>query len=70
MVWVGESVALPDSCELLTTVRVVPPAFAVMVTEFAFAACQLSVTDWPLAIDVELAEKVNVGDPLPPPPTS
>ncbi len=45
------------------TVRVVPPAAAVMVTDEAFVACHDSVTLCPLLIEVLLAEKVSVGEP-------
>ena len=34
---------------------------AVMVIEVALVDCQLRVTLWPLAIDVELTESVTVG---------
>jgi hypothetical protein len=61
VVCVGESCALPDVCEPLTTVRLEEPADAVMVTEVALKACQFSVTLWPLLIVVVLAEKVMVG---------
>jgi hypothetical protein len=40
-----------------------------MVTEVAFAACHVKVTGCPLETEVELTEKVSVGDPLPPLPT-
>jgi hypothetical protein len=55
---VGESCALPDVCEPLTTVR---PSDVLMVTDVALKACQFSVTLWPLLIVVVLAEKVMVG---------
>lgn len=61
VVVVGVSCAVPDICEPLTTLRVEEPADAVMVTEFALEACQLSVTLWPLLIETVLAEKVMVG---------
>jgi hypothetical protein len=44
VVCVGESVTLPESCELFTTVRDALPALAVMVTEEAFVACHVRVT--------------------------
>ena len=55
MVWVGESVTVPDACELDVTVRVVLPAVAVIVTVVAFVACQLRVMLCPEVIDVGLA---------------
>lgn len=61
MVCVGESCALPDVCEPLTTVRLEEPPDAVMITDVALKACQFSVTLWPLLIVVVLAEKVMVG---------
>jgi hypothetical protein len=61
VVCVGVSCALPDVGEPLTTVRVVEPSDAVMVTDVAFKACQLSVTLCPLLIAPVLAEKVMVG---------
>jgi hypothetical protein len=61
VVCVGESCALPDVCELLTTVRLEEPPDAVMITDVALKACQFSVTLWPLLIVVVLAEKVMVG---------
>lgn len=57
----GESCALPDICEPLTTVRLEEPADAVIITDVALKACQFSVTLWPLLIVVVLAEKVMVG---------
>jgi len=42
-------------------VRVEEPLLAVMVIEVALVDCQLRVTLWPLAIDVELTESVTVG---------
>lgn len=71
MVCVGESETLPKACELFVTVRVVPPAAAVMVTEEAFVVCHDSVTLCPLLMEVLLAENVSVGEPdfwLPPSP--
>jgi len=62
---VGESEMLPDACELLVTVRDVPPAAAVIVTDEAFVVCHVSVTLCPLAIEVLLAENVRVGEPGP-----
>jgi hypothetical protein len=44
VVWVGESVTLPEACELVVNVRVDEPAVAVIVTEVASADCQFSVT--------------------------
>lgn len=61
MVCVGESLTLPEACELVDTVRTLEPAVAVMVTEVAFDDCQLSVTLCPLVIVLALAVKVTVG---------
>ena len=63
MVCDGESVTLPDACELFTTVRDALPALAVMVIEDALLACHVSVTLCPAPIDVLLAEKVKLGEP-------
>ena len=63
MVCDGESVTLPDACELFTTVRDALPAFAVMVMEDALLDCHVSVTLCPTPIDVLLAEKVRLGGP-------
>ena len=65
MVCVGESETLPDACVLFVTVRVVPPALAVIVTDEAFVVCHVSVTLCPLLIAVLLAENVRVGEPDP-----
>ena len=54
----GESCAVPDICEPLTTVR---PSDVVMVIDVALTACQFSVTLCPLLIEPVLAEKVTVG---------
>jgi hypothetical protein len=59
----GESVTLPDACELFTTVRDALFAFAVIVIEDALLACHVSVTLCPAPIDVLLAEKVRLGAP-------
>ena len=59
----GESVTLPEACELVVTVRVDEPALAVIVTEVALADCQLSVTVCPALIAPELAEKTRSGGP-------
>ena len=56
---------LPDACELLVTVRDVPPAAAVIITDDAFVVCHDSVTLCPLAIEVLLAENVRLGEPDP-----
>lgn len=61
MVCVGESLTDPDACELVVSVRVEEPAVAVMVTDVALLACQLSVTLCPLVIEVGLAESVTLG---------
>lgn len=61
MVCVGESLTDPDACELVVTVRVEEPAVAVMVTDVASVACQLSVTLCPLVIEVGLAASVTLG---------
>lgn len=63
MVCDGESVTLPDACELFTTVRDALPAFAMIVIEDALVACHVSVTLCPAPIDVLLAEKVRLGAP-------
>jgi hypothetical protein len=65
VVWVGESVTLPDCWELVVSVRVAEPAVAVMVTEVASTACQFSVTACPASIAPALAEKTSSGA-LPP----
>lgn len=65
MVCVGESATLPDACELLVTVRVVPPAVAVIVTDEALVVCHDSVTLCPLLMLVLLAENVRLGEPDP-----
>ncbi len=53
---VGVSVAVPDACELVVTVRVVDPAAAVIVTDVAFKVCQLIETLCPelMAVGVTL----------------
>lgn len=61
VVVVGESVTLPEGCELVVTVRVDEPAVAVIVTEVALAVCQFSVTVWPASIAPELAENTRLG---------
>ena len=61
VVWVGESLTLPESCVPLTRVRVDEPAVAVMVTAVALAACQFSVTLWPLVTALALAERLMLG---------
>jgi hypothetical protein len=45
---------------VFTTVRDVPPAVAVIITDVAFVACQLSVTLCPLLIELLLAENVKL----------
>ncbi len=65
MVCVGESVTLPDACELLVTVRDALPAVAVIVTDVALVDCHVRVTLCPLPIEVLLAENVSVGEPDP-----
>ena len=45
----------------MVTVRVEEPAVAVIVTELAFALCQLSATLCPVSIEIGLAERVTVG---------
>jgi hypothetical protein len=59
----GESVTLPDACELVTTVRDALFAFAVIMTDDALLACHVSVTLCPVPIDVLLAENVRLGAP-------
>ena len=61
----GESETLPDASELFVTVRVVPPALAVIVTDEALVVCHESVTLCPLLMAVLLAENVRVGEPDP-----
>lgn len=63
MVCDGESVTLPDACELFTTVRDALFALAVIVTDDALLACHVRVTLCPVPIDVLLAEKVRLGAP-------
>ena len=63
MVWVGESVTLPEAFELVVTVRVDEPAVAVIVTDVALADCQFSVTVCPALIAPELAENTRSGGP-------
>lgn len=65
MVCVGESATLPAACELFVTVRVVPPAAAVIVTDEALVVCHDSVTLCPLLMLVLLAENVRLGEPDP-----
>jgi len=52
---------VPDSCEPLTILRVVEPSDAVIATEVALNACQVSVTLCPLVIEPVFAENVIVG---------
>ena len=52
---------VPESGDPFTILRVEDPADAVMVTDIALDACQVSVTLWPVLIEVELAERVTVG---------
>ena len=59
----GESVTLPEACELVVTVRVDEPTVAVIVTEVALADCQFRVTVCPALIAPELAEKTKSGGP-------
>ena len=61
VVSVGESVTLPDTCELVVTVRVLVPAVAVTVTELAFDDCHFKVTVWPDVMDFESAVSETVG---------
>jgi hypothetical protein len=61
VVSVGESLTVPDPCELVVTVRVAVPLVAVIVTESAFEDCQLRVTLWPDVMDFELADNDTVG---------
>jgi hypothetical protein len=49
--WVGVSVTEPDACELVATVRLP----AVIVSEAAFASCQLRVTVCPVVMEVGVA---------------
>lgn len=57
----GESVTLPEACELVVTVRVDEPAVAVIVTEVALLDCQFSVTVCPALMAPELAENTRSG---------
>lgn len=57
----GETVMLPLACELVVTVVVDVPAVAVMTTDVAFEACQLSRTLCPALIELALAAKVRLG---------
>lgn len=57
----GASVTLPEASELVVSVRVDEPAVAVMVTEVAFTACQVSVTFCPASMAAALAEKTSDG---------
>lgn len=59
----GESVTLPEACELVVNVRVDEPAVAVIVTEVALADCQFKVTVSPALIAPELAENTRSGGP-------
>ena len=45
----------------MVTVRVAEPLLAVIVTEVALVDCQVTVTAWPLVIDVALTVSVTVG---------
>ena len=49
MFCVGVSVTEPEACELVATVR---PEFVVIVSELAFASCQLRVTICPAVMEV------------------
>jgi hypothetical protein len=62
---VGESLTLPDACELVVTVREPEPVEAVIVTDVAFVVCQFKVTLCPAVIAVAFAEKARVGIPEP-----
>lgn len=57
----GESLTLPDACVLVVNVWVDEPAVAVIVTDVAFALCQVSVTLCPERIEGALAVRVTVG---------
>lgn len=61
MFWAGESVTLPDACELEVRLRVEEPAVAVIVTCVALDICHVRVTLWPGLIIVALAEKTRLG---------
>ena len=52
VVCAGVSVTEPDACELVVTVR---PESVVIVSEVAFASCQLRVTVWPVVMEVGVA---------------
>jgi len=58
---VGVSVTLPEASALVVSVFVEDPAVAVIVTDVAFAICQLSVTLCPKLMAVALAVSVTVG---------
>jgi hypothetical protein len=58
---VGESLTVPEACEVVVMVRVEDPAVAVIVTDVALEDCQVSVTFCPALMDVGLAERVTLG---------
>lgn len=57
----GASVAVPDACALVISVRVEDPAAALIVIEVAFVVCQVTVTFCPELMDEGLTESVTVG---------
>jgi hypothetical protein len=67
VVFVGESLTLPEGWDVEGSVRVELPAVAVIVTAVAFVVCQLRVTLCPALIELTLAEKTRVGAVLGPP---
>ena len=60
----GASFTDPEASELVVRVRVEEPAEAVIVTDVAFVACQVSVTLCPLLTDAGLAASVTLGAEL------
>jgi hypothetical protein len=61
VVAVGESLTLPARWEFVVTVRDDDPAVAVIVTEVAFALCQLRVMLCPELIAMGVAARLMVG---------
>jgi hypothetical protein len=61
VVCVGESLTVPEACELVVTFRVVDAAVAVIAIDVAFDVCHVSVTLCPESIELALAEKTRVG---------
>jgi hypothetical protein len=61
VVCVGESLTVPEACELVIRVRVDDPAVAVIVTELASTARHVKVTLCPGLTELLLAVKTMLG---------